>query len=84
MKCRICECSEHDACLEGCSWTAPDLCSTCADFLEVMAAYMMLAGPSNRHTLRDAVLAVRRCLLEVGQGFDDSGEAPEPLIVIAR
>lgn len=82
-KCRICECTEVDACAEGCSWTAPDLCSTCGDFMEVMAAYMMLAGPHDRHTLRDAVTAVQRCLSDVGAGHNDGEPMEVPKIIIA-
>lgn len=29
--CRVCGCSEHDACERGCSWVDADLCSACAD-----------------------------------------------------
>jgi hypothetical protein len=28
--CKVCGCSEEDACEEGCSWIAADLCSSCA------------------------------------------------------
>ncbi len=28
--CRICGCTEHDACEGGCSWVGANLCSTCA------------------------------------------------------
>lgn len=28
--CRICGCTEYRACLGGCSWAEPDLCSECA------------------------------------------------------
>jgi hypothetical protein len=27
--CRICRCSEHDPCDEGCGWAEPDLCTAC-------------------------------------------------------
>lgn len=29
--CRVCGCSEHDACEGGCSWAGADLCSECAE-----------------------------------------------------
>lgn len=29
--CRACACSQFDACGDGCSWIAPDLCSACPD-----------------------------------------------------
>lgn len=27
--CRVCRCSEDDACENGCAWAEPDLCSAC-------------------------------------------------------
>jgi len=27
--CRVCGCSDNNACAEGCSWVESDLCSTC-------------------------------------------------------
>ena len=29
--CRVCGCSHHDPCPEGCWWVEPDLCSACAE-----------------------------------------------------
>ena len=29
-KCRVCGCTEHNACDGGCSWVEEDLCSSCA------------------------------------------------------
>lgn len=28
--CRVCRCSEDDACDGGCAWAEPDLCTSCA------------------------------------------------------
>ncbi|MFP4538718.1 MAG: hypothetical protein ACLFPA_10500 [Dichotomicrobium sp.] len=28
--CRVCGCTEHDACPEGCGWAEADLCTSCA------------------------------------------------------
>ena len=28
--CRVCGCSQHDACLAGCGWAEDDLCTACA------------------------------------------------------
>jgi len=28
--CRVCACSQHDACVGGCAWVDVDLCSSCA------------------------------------------------------
>ena len=29
--CRVCNCTDEVACLSGCWWVEPDLCSSCAD-----------------------------------------------------
>jgi hypothetical protein len=31
MKCRICGCTDTQACRGGCSWAAPEICSQCVD-----------------------------------------------------
>lgn len=31
MKCRVCGCTDERACLGGCYWVEPELCSRCAD-----------------------------------------------------
>lgn len=36
--CRVCACSEHDACTNRCSWIERDLCSTCAPIALASAA----------------------------------------------
>lgn len=85
MKCRICECTETDACVNGCSWATDTLCSTCADFMEVMAAYMMVSGPHHRHTIEEATVNVRRCLAEIARAnMPEDEQPPEPLIVLAK
>lgn len=33
-RCRICGCTDDEACEGGCSWVEEDLCSTCADALD--------------------------------------------------
>lgn len=40
MKCRVCGCSEERACAGGCLWVEADLCSTCEEAIDVLAAYM--------------------------------------------
>lgn len=30
--CRVCDCTEYEACFPGCWWVEPDLCSACAPF----------------------------------------------------
>jgi hypothetical protein len=36
-QCRVCLCTDADACEGGCSWTAPELCSVCAPLGECQA-----------------------------------------------
>lgn len=36
--CRVCGCTENNACEGGCSWVEPDLCSACAEQTEEAAA----------------------------------------------
>ncbi len=82
-KCRICECTTVDACVNHCSWVTDDLCSTCADFMEMVAAYIIVAGPHDRHTLEHGVTAVQRCLgVLTVEGIGEP--PPEPLIVLAK
>lgn len=33
-KCRLCGCTEHNACEGGCSWVSPELCSACFEKLQ--------------------------------------------------
>ena len=73
-KCRVCECTEHDACFGGCEWVEPDLCSTCADIAIGLYEYFMTAGPAAR---RDPTKALGK-LAEAGMRLLD-----EPMIVIS-
>ena len=82
-KCRICECTTTDACVNHCHWVSDDLCSTCADFMEILAAYMLVSGPHDHRTIEWAVTAVRRCITEVAQ-LPESEQPPEPLISLAK
>jgi hypothetical protein len=86
MKCRICECTDVDACAspDGCGWVADDLCSTCGELMEYLAAYMIIAGPHDRHTVEHATTAVRRALKELALLPVDQVHADEPLIVLAK
>jgi ParB/RepB/Spo0J family partition protein len=36
MACRVCKCTEHNACAGGCSWVQDDLCSRCDEFQEAI------------------------------------------------
>lgn len=31
LACRVCGCTENNACPGGCSWVGPDLCSSCVE-----------------------------------------------------
>ena len=87
-KCRICECKDFDGCAtpDGFRAVTPTLCSTCSEMLEYMAAYMMVAGPHDRHTVPAVTEAVTRCLAELVKQFDNASPAAEepPLIVLAK
>lgn len=37
QRCRVCKCTWEEPCNPPCSWTFPDLCSTCADAAEAIA-----------------------------------------------
>lgn len=47
IRCRICGCTERDACADMCSWVEDDLCSTCHRIREQLAIY---AGVARRLT----------------------------------
>ncbi len=50
--CRICGCTMHMACEDGCAWIEADLCSACDPALDVDSA-----GPSRYFTVSDGPLA---------------------------
>lgn len=54
--CRVCECTDADACMGGCEWAEPDLCSTCAEIILLLADYYDTAGPARRRGEHGAVL----------------------------
>jgi predicted Fe-S protein YdhL (DUF1289 family) len=39
IRCRVCGCTEVDACDPPCSWVEKDLCSGCADAAEMIARW---------------------------------------------
>lgn len=59
--CRVCQCTELDACLTGCSWVEPDLCDTCAqlcaDLIDTVIIYLDAAGPAAARESRMALFA---------------------------
>lgn len=46
-KCRICQCTEKDACAGGCAWEESDLCTTCSCMLGAIWTYVLTAGPAS-------------------------------------
>lgn len=73
-RCRICCCTDLQACPGSCSWAQPDLCDVCADVLqqpEVLAAARAAAfrvkdfGPSATKDLTRYAHAVAGAVLRV-------------------
>lgn len=50
--CRECGCTDERACLGGCAWAEPDLCSACA------APVQASLGPRIEQLLRDSIAGV--------------------------
>lgn len=57
-RCRICGCTETDACLLGCSWVQEDLCSTCAKAVDAIAEWQEVARRANVTALMREVKAL--------------------------
>lgn len=57
-RCRVCSCTEFAACNPPCSWTEPDLCSTCAEHAAVTANWLLSAHRPTWHALRLEVEAM--------------------------
>jgi hypothetical protein len=59
--CRICDCSDLDACETGCVWVESDLCDTCAlmraELADCIASYLDVAGPMAAREARARILA---------------------------
>lgn len=47
--CRVCHCTDNDACDGGCSWVEPTLCDTCAqavfELINTLIVYLDVSGP---------------------------------------
>lgn len=90
-KCRICECTDHDGCasdIGGCSWTEPDLCSTCAEIGQALLEWFQSAGPMARRrgAPADAMPALERLTSEITDiisAVEQDLPDPEPTIIIA-
>jgi hypothetical protein len=65
IRCRVCWCTERDACNPPCSWFEPDLCSGCALIAEALESWREMAlRPSMAALLREAR---RRRIAEAGE-----------------
>lgn len=63
-RCRVCGCTEIDACPVGCSWVEADLCSVCATAAEAISDWIGDVRRVNktalwREALRDRVRSIR-------------------------
>jgi hypothetical protein len=50
-RCRVCGCTEVDACAPGCSWVEEDLCSVCAVAAEALFDWLGDARRANKSAL---------------------------------
>lgn len=50
-RCRICGCTERDACSNGCSWVDANLCSTCGQAANELLFWMIHARRPNKTAL---------------------------------
>ncbi len=55
VRCRVCGCTEEDACSPPCGWAEDDLCTTCATAAEALAKWMEEARRPNRAALEREV-----------------------------
>ena len=48
--CRVCHCTDNDACDSGCAWVEPTLCDTCAqmvyEVINTIIVYLDVMGPA--------------------------------------
>jgi hypothetical protein len=58
--CRICSCTEVNACDGGCGWAEVDLCDTCRMLLDELVstftAYLDVAGPAGNRRRRAVLM----------------------------
>jgi hypothetical protein len=59
VRCRVCGCTEADACIPPCSWEPGqnDLCTTCAAAVDAMVEWANSARRANMAALRREFLA---------------------------
>jgi hypothetical protein len=53
IRCRVCGCTEVDACADGCGWVQgeADLCTTCAAAADALVVWLESARRPNRAAL---------------------------------
>jgi hypothetical protein len=72
MTCRVCGCTDENACAGGCVWIEPGLCSICALTAEALREWVQRAVIPNMAALCEEVL--RDIAAE---------DSDEPLIIVA-
>lgn len=51
MRCRVCGCTQTDACANGCEWVEDHLCSVCHDAAKALAVWCAEARRPNKTAL---------------------------------
>jgi hypothetical protein len=74
MTCRVCGCTDENACAGGCVWIEPGLCSICALAAEALVEWGSRAVSPNVSRLFDEVFSRERAR---------EPDADEPLIILA-
>jgi hypothetical protein len=62
VRCRVCGCTEVDACAPGCSWVDSSLCSVCDEVIDALGVWFC---DSRRPNVTALLREVRRELVEV-------------------
>lgn len=65
-KCRVCGCTEMNACNPPCAWAEPDLCTGCRDIAVALVEWERSAVKPNRHALRREVNRRERAPIAAG------------------
>lgn len=67
-KCRVCGCTDENACEGGCEWVEEDLCSACSDVLYLWC-------PSREQRVASLICRSKCDEIETCQAFDEFNEA---------
>ena len=65
--CRVCGCTEHEACPGGCTWAEPGLCSECVDLAPAFDAIFGQLVSDEAHKAFDALIAHIRTSSQVSE-----------------